>query len=161
MWIALRTRSRVKPRTAAAAAQPSAPVRLEACPPLPMEPSAWLAALQAGWHLCLDVLRPEQLPAHVRARKKQRERELEVLAVARKDFLDALTDIDSPAADAVRNQLRVARSLQELWHLRTGLFGLVSRELGQRAARERLSRLNRHFPTRSIGSGFAPLDGPR
>jgi hypothetical protein len=166
MWMPTRTSSsRVKLRAPSQGStplrHPVQPARLEACPPLAHEPSAGLALLRAAWHTCLDLLHPGPLPAHVRARKKQRERELSVLAEARQDFLAALADLDSPDTNALRNQLRVARSLQEMWHLRAGLFGLVSRELSQHAARERLEQLNRHFPTRSIGSGFAPLDGPR
>jgi hypothetical protein len=48
--------------------------------------------------------------------------------------------------------------MQELWHLRAGIFGMVSRHHSQEEAAERLAQLNRHFPTRSIRSGFAPLD---
>ena len=54
-----------------------------------------------------------------------------------------------------------ARSLRELWHLRSELFSLVSVHRGQHDAQARLNALNRHFPIRAAGSGFGGLDSSK
>jgi hypothetical protein len=80
------------------------------------------------------------------------------LEAVRAEFAHALADIGSrPAADRVW-RIRCARSLRELWHLRTELFNIVSCCAGQAEATARLQPLNRHFPTRSPRSGFGSLD---
>lgn len=132
--------------------------RVEARPPVVAAGNGFVRSLQALWHDVLDVIRPEQLPAHVRARKKLRLRELEVLADAREEFAATLNDIWSEDTAPLLDLVQTARTMQELWHLRAGIFGIVSRHHSQEEAAERLAQLNRHFPTRSIRSGFAPLD---
>ena len=52
----------------------------------------------------------------------------------------------------------VVQFLRELWHLRSELFRQVALQHSQFEAEQRLSRLNRHFPTRAPRSGFAPLN---
>lgn len=84
-----------------------------------------------------------------------------MLAEARLDFADALADLYTPQADMLHERIRKARSLRELWHLRAELFRLVSLHRGQHDAQQRLGSLNRHFPIRSAGSGFAALDSGR
>ena len=74
------------------------------------------------------------------------------------DFRDSLNDVPGPAALDLAGRIQRARSLRELWHLRSSLYGAVAMALTQSKAEQRLARLNRHFPTRSQRSGFAPLD---
>lgn len=38
-----------------------------------------------------------------------------------------------------------ARSLDELWHLRSSMFGAISLQFGEHVARERLQRLDAHW----------------
>jgi hypothetical protein len=42
-----------------------------------------------------------------------------------------------------------ARSLRELWHLRSELYTLIARGTSQVEADARLARVNQHFPTRA------------
>ena len=46
-------------------------------------------------------------------------------------------------------QAHDARSLRELWHLRAEVYNAVAIQFNQYEAEQRLSRLNRHFPTRA------------
>jgi len=75
----------------------------------------------------------------------------------RADFLEALADIKTLDAKLLADRIRFARTLRELWHLRTEVYRVVAVARSQAEAEERLGRLNRHFPTRSPRSGFAPL----
>jgi hypothetical protein len=79
------------------------------------------------------------------------------LGQARDDFLQAVQDIRAPQTGLLQGRVRIARSLRELWHLRPEVFNLVALCVSQAEAQCRLDRLNRHFPTRSPRSGFAPL----
>jgi hypothetical protein len=80
------------------------------------------------------------------------------LPAVRDDFHACVADIVivPDAGDLVR-RIELARSLRELWHLRTEVYRLVAVQHSQAEAEERLARLNRHFPTRAPRSGFAPL----
>ncbi|MBX3605028.1 MAG: hypothetical protein KF788_07145 [Piscinibacter sp.] len=80
------------------------------------------------------------------------------LEQARREFLAAADDLAGDTADELLDRLQIARSLRELWHLRTEVFSLVSLQHSQHEADQRLARLNRHFPTRSPRSGFGALE---
>ena len=80
------------------------------------------------------------------------------LAAARSTFLAGVADIPGPHSAGLQQRIRAATGLRDLWHLRADVFALVSRALDQSTAQSRLAMLNRHFPTRSPGSGFAPLE---
>jgi hypothetical protein len=80
------------------------------------------------------------------------------LALARRDFVDALEGVRSPAADGLTRQICAATGLRELWHLRPEVFALVAHAFDQLEADHRLAQLNRHFPTRSPRSGFGAFD---
>ena len=82
---------------------------------------------------------------------------LDRLPPVRTDFLNSLTDVDSSAASALSYRITQARSLRELWHLRTELYSVVALSHSQFEAEKRVSGLNRHFPTRAPRSGFVPL----
>jgi hypothetical protein len=81
------------------------------------------------------------------------------LEAVRREFIDAVDGIRTPGGDELLDRIHFARSLRELWHLRAEVFRLVSLHHSQAEADERLAGLNRHFPTRSPRSGFAPLHG--
>ncbi len=78
---------------------------------------------------------------------------------ARCEFIDALDDIPGPAADEAITRIYAAASMHDLWHLRLDVFNLVACRHDQAKANHRLLQLNRHFPTRSMRSGFGALGG--
>ena len=80
-----------------------------------------------------------------------------VLAATQAEFADALNGVPPWQAAALRERIRRANSMRELWHLRVDVFSLVALHLSQAAAEERLAWLNRRFPTRGPRSGFAEL----
>lgn len=82
---------------------------------------------------------------------------LSCLPAVRRDFVAGLADIVSPDAQALRQRLREAHTLRELWHLRSELYRVVGVALNQAEAERRLAGLNRHFPTRAPRSQFVPL----
>ena len=79
------------------------------------------------------------------------------LPSVRTEFMASLADIATEEADRVRLRIHESHSLRELWHLRADLFRVVAMAHSQTQAVERLSLLNRHFPTRAPRSQFAPL----
>ena len=74
------------------------------------------------------------------------------------DFLDCLADLDNPASETLRGTIQSARSLRELWHLRADVYSAVGCAHSEHEAERRLSRLNRHFPTRAPRPGAPLLD---
>lgn len=106
----------------------------------PSHASWWRTALQ---HLHLLPGTPSRVPERVR--------------LARHDFEAALADIPSAAAERAVHGIRRAHGLHELWYLRSQVFDAVSMAHSQREAAHRLERLDQHFPTRSLRSGFVPL----
>lgn len=78
----------------------------------------------------------------------------------KQDFLACLDDVDLPQADELRSAIGSARSLRELWHLRTEVYGLVGRAHAELIADRRLERLNRHFPTRAPRAGLPDRQSP-
>jgi hypothetical protein len=79
------------------------------------------------------------------------------MPAVRADFLETLHDIHTLDAKLLKDRIGFTRSLRELWHLRTEVYRVVAVAQSQAAAEERVAELNRHFPTRSPRSGFAPL----
>jgi hypothetical protein len=75
----------------------------------------------------------------------------------RQEFAEALADVAGDDADALRNKITLARSLRDLWHLRTDVYRVVGVVRSQGVAQERLARLNRHFPARAPRSQFGAL----
>jgi hypothetical protein len=82
---------------------------------------------------------------------------LDRLPAVRDEFADCLDDTWGDDACELSTRIERAHSLRDLWHLRADLYNLVARQHSQAEAEQRLARLNRHFPTRSPRSGFAPL----
>lgn len=117
--------------------------RVEVCPPsLRHAPTGswqrlkfWLLAPAAG-----DVAPPlSRLPA------------------VRDDFLAALGDVHTLEADRLVPKIHAARSLRELWHLRSAVYGAVSLSHSQFEAERRVAALNRHFATRAPRQGAGAL----
>lgn len=79
------------------------------------------------------------------------------LPAVRTDFLATLSDIDGAEVDELRRRINDCRSLRELWHVRAELFRVVGVAHSQSQAEERVTLLNRHFPTRAPRSQFATL----
>jgi hypothetical protein len=127
---------------ASPAAAPAASSHVQVCPP------SALAAHEGGWRRLLAWL----TAAPWGRREDQR------LAAVRAEFIEALLGMHSQEADAVRLRLQRTRSLREMWHLRAAIYNIVAVQHSQYEAEARLAQLNRHFPTRSPLSGFAPLN---
>lgn len=138
------------------------PVRIESCPPASYGHSQslldkmfdrlldWMADSfgRVGRPLRRETASNESLPPSG----------VTPLSMVRHEFACALDDIPTRAADELDIRIDRARSLRELWHLRADLFNVVSCHSSQTEARERLSRLNRHFPARAPRSGFGGFD---
>jgi hypothetical protein len=73
----------------------------------------------------------------------------------RREFADALKDIDTDLAAALRVQIEHAGSPRELWHLRSAVFTMVATHHSESQAQARMDHLNRHFPNRAPRSGLA------
>jgi hypothetical protein len=124
--------------------------RVAVCPPRRVGSAPWLMRLR-DWLGSAWQRHPDAPVSTGPAR---------ALDAVRQEFIDAIEDCDAPAADALLDRIHYARSLRELWHLRAEVFRLVSLHRSQAEADARLGALNRHFPTRSPRSGFAPLHAP-
>lgn len=75
---------------------------------------------------------------------------LSQLPKVRADFLACLADTEGDEASALTLRIERARSLRELWHLRTSLFGCLARQFSQAEAQARVKRLTRHFEARGL-----------
>ncbi len=73
------------------------------------------------------------------------------------DFLHSIADLHCDEGRRLAMRVGHARSLRELWHMRIDVYNLVATQRSEFEATQRLSLLNRHFPTRAPRSGFAPL----
>ena len=80
------------------------------------------------------------------------------LDAARDDFILAIDDLAGARIARLEHAIERAVSLRDLWYLRTEVYSVVAGEFGQHEADQRMALLNRHFPTRSPKSGFAPFD---
>jgi len=130
-----------------ALASPSA-MRVEVCPPALFRGRE---SLMQRWLRWLRAPEPLLLPV-------QPADSMERLREVRREFAEALFDIDTQHAEYLSDRMLRCRSLRELWHLRPEMFNLIAVQRSQEEAERRLAILNRHFPTRAPRSGFAPLD---
>lgn len=117
--------------------------RQEVCPPsLRHAPSSWTQRLWF-WLAAPDV-RDVAPP-------------IDRLPAVRREFQSALYDVPADAADDLLHRIQFARSLRELWHLRSDVYRLVAIHQSQAHAEARLAALNRHFPSRAPRTGLMPL----
>jgi hypothetical protein len=121
--------------------KPAAPttLRMNVCPPdvVPQRDSLWTAALR--WLVGGDV---DAAPA-LRT----------PLERARSEFVAALEGLAEVDHNGLLQRAQHARSLRELWHLRSELYTLIARRSSQVEADVRLARVNQHFPTRAQRTG--------
>jgi hypothetical protein len=78
------------------------------------------------------------------------------LESARVSFVAATAGLDG--CTDLAHRARHARSLRELWHLRSELYTLIARHTSQHEAEARLGLLNAHFPTRTQRSFIQAAD---
>ena len=78
------------------------------------------------------------------------------LSQVRDEFLDSLQDLPGAQAEPLAQRIAKARSLRELWHLRSQVYGAVAVTINQVEAERRLALLNRHFPQRTARVTPAP-----
>ena len=80
------------------------------------------------------------------------------LALVKREFHDSLADLEFGPALALLDQIDRARSLRELWHLRSPVYGVVAVAHTQSVAEHRLARLNRHFRMHAPRTSAIPLN---
>jgi len=121
--------------------KPAAPttLRMNVCPPdvVHRRDSLWTATLR--WLVGGDV---EAAPA-LRT----------PLERARGEFVAALDGLLEVDHNGLLKRAQHARSLRELWHLRSELYTLIARRVSQAEADARLARVNQYFPTRAQRAG--------
>ena len=114
--------------------KPAAPttLRMNVCPPdvCPQPESLWSATLR--WLVGGNV---EAVPALRTPLEK-----------ARSEFVAALEGLLDVDPNGLLKRAQHARSLRELWHLRSELYTLIARRVSQVEADARLGRVNQHFP---------------
>ena len=110
-------------------------LRANVCPPdiVPAAESLWSALLR--WLVGGDV---EAVPG-LRT----------PLERARSEFVGALDGLLPLDHNDLLRRAQHARSLRELWHLRSELYTLIARGSSQFEADVRIARVNQHFPTRT------------
>ena len=117
--------------------KPAAPttLRMNVCPPdvCPQAESLWQQTLR--WLVGGNV---EAVPALRTPLEK-----------ARSEFVAAMAGLIEVDHNALLKRAQHARSLRELWHLRSELYTLIARRISQFEADARLARVNQHFPTRA------------
>ena len=149
-------------RTSRPAGRLAACGRVEVCPPS-LQPGNTLASsgwrsglrdwLSTGWSASVSAAQGHSAGHAGRSRAAESH-----LCAVRGEFLSTLDDVGSRDVVLLRHRIGIAHSLRDLWHLRAQVFELVALGFNQAEAQQRLARLNRHFPTRSPRSGFAPLE---
>ncbi len=77
------------------------------------------------------------------------------LPAVRQEFLATVADIHTEGAQSLRIRIQTARSLRDLWHLRSEVFSIVGVAHSESQAETRVTELNRHFPTKAPRSQFA------
>ena len=126
--------------------KPSTPTttRMNVCPPdiCPARGSLWSTTLRWLVGNNTDVAPSLRTP----------------LERARAEFVAAMTGFVDDAATDLLRRAQHARSLRELWHLRSELYTLIARRVSQHEADKRLARVNQYFPTRAQRTTVAPSE---
>jgi hypothetical protein len=131
--------------------------RIEVCPPAlrrSTSSTSWQEGWQAGLRDWLQSAWPTTAgSAHSTQSHWPKELSMTVqsnspLSMVRREFVDSLRDIRTQQAGDLLGRIRTARSMRDLWHLRTEIYNLVSRHRDESEATYRLNRLNRFFPQR-------------
>jgi len=114
-------------------------LRMNVCPPdvCPRRESLWSAALRRLVGGNVEVVPALRSP----------------LERARSEFVAAMGGLSDCDPQDLLRRAQHARSLRELWHLRSELYTLIARRISQPEADARLARVNQHFPTRAQRTG--------
>jgi len=148
---------------------PHGPARIEVCPPaLRRIPPA--SNWQEGWHAGLRDWLQSAWPTHAgnsHSTQNHWPGELTMtaqsstpLSLVRREFVDSLRDIRTQQAGDLSGRIRIARSMRDLWHLRTEIYNVVSHHRDETEATYRLNQLNRFFPQRASRPGFGQAPNP-
>ena len=123
--------------------------RIEVCPP-ELWPSSlsWRGRIKRCGQRVISQLAP-WLPEPIRP--------VNQLTLVKAEFVDSVTDLYSEGQPSLVERIARARSLRELWHLRSSVYGEVALALSQGEAERRLAGLNRHFPTRAPRAAWMPF----
>jgi hypothetical protein len=110
-------------------------IRVDVCPPdvCPAREGSWATILRRIFVNDAERGDPGETP----------------LSRARAEFVEALDGLGAIEASDLNCRAQHARSLRELWHLRTELYTLIACRMSQHEADARLARVNRHFPLRT------------
>jgi len=118
--------------------------RIEVCPP-----ALWPSSLTLWGRAKRWLNRSPWMPAA--------QRPVNRLALVKNEFQVSLDDLRSPEATDLGDRIERARSLRELWHLRSTLYHLLAIDFSEQEAERRMAQLNRHFPVRAPRNGLMPL----
>lgn len=112
------------------------------------------SSLMSRTEVCPPELFPSSVTLSGRLKRWWRgtQRPVNRLNQVKNEFRLSLDDLLCVDAARLGDRIEQARSLRELWHLRSTLYGLLAVEFSQSEAERRLSRLNRHFPLRAARS---------
>ena len=143
--------------------------RIEVCPPA-LRRSAPSTSWQEGWQAGLRDWLQSAWPstaggAHSTQSHWPKELAMTVqsnspLSMVRREFVAALHDIRTQQAGDLLGRIRTARSMRDLWHLRTEIYSVVSHHRDESEATNRLKRLNRFFPQRASRLGMVQAATP-
>ncbi len=114
---------------------PPTTLRMNVCPPDVCQPSESLWSATLRWLVGGNT---EAVPALRTPLEK-----------ARGEFVAAMSGLADVDHHGLLKRAQHARSLRELWHLRSELYTLIARRVSQLEADARLARVNQHFPTRA------------
>jgi hypothetical protein len=122
--------------------KPAAPttLRMNVCPPdiCPARETLWQSTLRWLVGNNVEVVPSLRTP----------------LERARSEFVSAMNGLlDSGDDGDLLRRAQHARSLRELWHLRSELYTMIARRVSQAEADLRLARVNQYFPTRAQRTG--------
>ena len=123
---------------------PPTTIRIDVCPPdvCPRRDGLWRAARR--WLARADAGTAPGLRTP--------------LERARAEFVGATAGLSSLASEDLVRRAQHARSLRELWHLRSELYTLIACGASQHEADARLARVNQHFPTRAQRSVISAVE---
>ncbi len=149
------------------------PARIEVCPPAlrrDCRATSWQGSWQESWQAGLRDWLQSAWPttagsAHSTQSHWPKELSMTAqsnspLSMVRREFVDSLRDIRTQQAGDLLGRIRTARSMRDLWHLRTEIYNLVSRHRDESEATYRLMRLNRFFPQRVSRPGMGQTTAP-
>lgn len=119
---------------------PPSTIRIDVCPPDICEPRASLWSIALRWLVGNDTVAAPSLRSP--------------LERARDEFVAAMQGLVNLDSNDLLQRAQHARSMRELWHLRSELYTLIARRISQQEADARLAHVNQHFPSRAQRTGI-------